>query len=84
MNPDSGSWRETPKVKAWEQNLRGAGCSLDSLSPLNLLNKGDGDLLFALLEAKGRDPEGRPLLPYVLLRGPACVVVPACRNRSTG
>ena len=78
------SWRETPKVKAWEQSLRDAGCSLESLEPLNLLRKRDGNLLFALVEATGRDPEGRPLMPYVLLRGPACVVVPVCRNRLTG
>jgi 8-oxo-dGTP pyrophosphatase MutT (NUDIX family) len=40
--------------------------------------------LFALLEARGTDPEGKPLLPYVLLRGHASVVIPVCRNRATG
>ena len=85
MTKDTNSdWRETPKVKAWEQSLRHAGCSLESLEPLNILRKRDGNLLFALVEAKGRDPEGRDLMPYVLLRGPACVVVPVCRNRHTG
>ena len=77
-------WRESPKVKAWEQRLKDSGCSLESLEPLNILKKRDGDLLFALVEAKGRDLEGNPLLPYALLRGPACVVVPVCRNRITG
>jgi 8-oxo-dGTP pyrophosphatase MutT (NUDIX family) len=85
LNPDSDfAWREAPKVKAWEQSLRESGCSLDSLTPLNLLNKRDGELLFALVEARGRDAENRLLLPYALLRGPACVVIPVCRNRQNG
>ena len=85
---DSNSaWRHAPKVKAWEQSLRDAGCSLESLKPLNILNKPHGNndkLLFALVEAKGSDAEGNPLLPYALLRGPACVVIPVCRHLGTG
>ena len=85
MTPGSDpAWRNAPKVKAWEQNLGNAGCSLDSLTALNILNKRDGNLLFALVEANGRDPEGKPLLPYALLRGSACVVVPVCRNLDSG
>jgi 8-oxo-dGTP pyrophosphatase MutT (NUDIX family) len=83
-NSGSDSWREAPKVRAWEKHLQDAGCSLESLEPLRILNKRDGDLLFALLKATGRDPEGSPLLPYALIRGPACVVVPVCRNKSMG
>jgi 8-oxo-dGTP pyrophosphatase MutT (NUDIX family) len=77
-------WRQAPKVKAWEQGLRDAGCSLQSVDPLHLLRKPGGELLFALLQAAGKDPEGFPLLPYALLRGPACVVVPVCWNPATG
>ena len=84
MTPSSDpAWRNAPKVKAWEQNLRDAGCSLESLTALNILNKRDGDLLFALVKAHGKDPEGKPLLPYALLRGSACVVVPVCHNLDT-
>ncbi len=83
-NPDSGAWRNAAKVKAWEQSVRDAGCSLENVEPVNLIHRRDGDLLFALVKASGRDPEGKPLLPYALLRGPACVVVPVLRNCSTG
>jgi len=84
MSKDPDSWRDSPKVRAWEESLLTAGCSLESVEPLKILDKRSGDLLFALIEAKGRDPEGKPLLPYALIRGPACVVVPVCRNQGTG
>jgi 8-oxo-dGTP pyrophosphatase MutT (NUDIX family) len=83
-SPEDVGWRGAAKVKAWEQSLRDSGCSLESVEPAHLVRKRDGDLLFALLRARGRDAEGRPLLPYAFLRGPACVVVPVCRNRKTG
>ncbi len=84
MTSGPDPWREAPKMRAWEQQVREAGCLLESVEPLQILNKRNGDLLFALIEAKGKDPEGRPLLPYALIRGPACVVVPICRNQATG
>ncbi len=87
MKPNRNSdpdWREMPQVKAWEESLRQEGNSLESLKPLNILRKRDGSPLFALVQAEGKDPEGKPLMPYALLRGPACVVVPVCRNRDTG
>lgn len=71
-------------LREWEGALRGEKWSLDSLQPLNVLKRRDGSALFALLEAQGTDPEGKPMLPYVLLRGDAVVVVPVCRNRATG
>jgi 8-oxo-dGTP pyrophosphatase MutT (NUDIX family) len=72
-------------VRAWEGKLRGEGWALDSLEPRDILNRRHGGgMLFALLNAEGRDPEGKPLLPYVLLRGAACVVVPVVKNRDTG
>jgi 8-oxo-dGTP pyrophosphatase MutT (NUDIX family) len=80
----NGEWRSEPKVAAWEQSLREAGCNLNRLELLRGLYKRDGTLLFALIQATGTDPEGRPLLPYALLRGPACVVVPAITVAETG
>jgi ADP-sugar diphosphatase len=85
-------WRDVPMVRAWEGALRRENWSIDSLRPLNVLGRqGGGEHaapsalpLFALLEARGTDPEGKPLLPYVLLRGSASVVVPVCINRDTG
>jgi 8-oxo-dGTP pyrophosphatase MutT (NUDIX family) len=78
------AWRSEPKVAAWELSLREAGCTLDHLELLRGLHKRDGSLLFALVKATGLDPEGRPLLPYALLRGPACVVVPVITVAETG
>jgi ADP-sugar diphosphatase len=85
-------WRDVPMVQAWERALRQENWSVDSLQPLNVLGRqGGGEHgaspslpLFALLEARGTDPEGKPLLPFVLLRGSASVVVPVCINRDTG
>ena len=72
-------------VRAWEGKLRGEGWTLDSLEPLDILNRRHGEgMLFALLSAEGRDPEGKALLPYVLLRGAACVIVPRVRNAASG
>jgi ADP-sugar diphosphatase len=72
-------------VRAWEHRLDTQGWKLDSLEPLDILNRRHGEgMLFALLNAEGRDPEGKPLLPYVLLRGAACVVVPVVKNRASG
>jgi 8-oxo-dGTP pyrophosphatase MutT (NUDIX family) len=86
MSPDAPEgWREAPMVRAWEHRLGAQGWKLDSLEPLDILNRRHGEgMLFALLNAEGRDPEGKPLLPYVLLRGAACVVVPVVKNRETG
>ena len=77
-------WREWPMVRAWERTLAASGWRLDALKPLNLLARRNGDPLFALLEARGKDPEGRAMLPYVLVRGAAAVVVPECVNGATG
>ncbi len=79
-SPDS--WRQLPKIKTWENRLLDQGCSIEALEPLNLLRKPGGDLLFALIHATGKDPDGIPLLPFALLRGSACVIVPICRHAS--
>lgn len=77
-------WRAWPMIRDWEGALAGHGWKVETLRPLNLLARANGDPLFALLEARGADPEGRPMLPYVLTRGAAAVVVPECVNRATG
>jgi 8-oxo-dGTP pyrophosphatase MutT (NUDIX family) len=77
-------WRAWPMIRLWENALASRDWTIESLKPLNLLARLNGDPLFALLEARGTDPEGRPMLPYVLVRGAAAVVVPECVNRATG
>jgi 8-oxo-dGTP pyrophosphatase MutT (NUDIX family) len=77
-------WREWPMIRLWESALVSRDWTIESLEPLNLLARRNGTPLFALLEARGTDPEGRSMLPYVLVRGAASVVVPECVNRATG
>jgi 8-oxo-dGTP pyrophosphatase MutT (NUDIX family) len=74
--PDIQDWSESEKVRVWRQALIEGGCSLDGLELIAKLDKRDGTLLFALAKAKAFDPDGHPLLPYVLFRGAAVVVVP--------
>lgn len=77
-------WRSWEPLRAWEEKVTGQGWSLEQVRARDLFARRDGGLLFAMIEAEGLDPEGKPLLPYVLLRGAACVVVPVARNRDTG
>jgi 8-oxo-dGTP pyrophosphatase MutT (NUDIX family) len=77
-------WREWPMIRAWEGALASRRWNVESLRPLNVLPRLNGEPLFALLEVRGSDPEARPILPYVLVRGEAALVVPACANRATG
>jgi 8-oxo-dGTP pyrophosphatase MutT (NUDIX family) len=64
--------------------MREAAWELDSVEPRDLLPKRNGDLLFAMLQIAGRDPDGKAALPYVLIRGAASVIVPVARNLDTG
>ncbi len=77
-------FRKEPKVMQWRKTVRTAGCSIRTFSPLQLLYKTNGELLFALCEADVRDPQGRPLDRYVFIRGHAVIVVPMVLNRRTG
>lgn len=81
---EAAAWRAWPMVRQWEDGLAAHGWTLESLKPLNLLMRRNGDPLFVLLEARGRDPESRAMLPYVLVRGAAAMVVPECVNAATG
>jgi 8-oxo-dGTP pyrophosphatase MutT (NUDIX family) len=77
-------FRSEPKVKQWEKTVRGNGCSLNKLTPLSLLHKKNGELLFALCEADVTDPQHHKLPGYIFLRGHAVIVVPLLRNKTTG
>ncbi len=77
-------FRNEPKVRLWENRVRDAGCTIAGLKPLSLLNKKNGELLFALCEADVTDPSGRTLPGYVFIRGHAAIVVPLLINEETG
>ena len=73
-----------PKFRKWRQTLERAGCAIARVTPLHLLQKKNGDLLFGLFDAEVSAPDGKKLLPIVLVRGDACIIVPLIRNRETG
>jgi 8-oxo-dGTP pyrophosphatase MutT (NUDIX family) len=75
---------DEPKVQTWLTRATDAGCTVDEMSPLHLVHRKNGELLFGLFHVKAHDPQGTPLLPILLVRGDACVVVPQVRNRDTG
>ena len=73
-----------PKIRAWMECIRDAGCAIQKIEPLNLLRKKNGELLFALLDADIHSPEGHALPRFVFIRGDACLIVTLVRNRDTG
>jgi ADP-sugar diphosphatase len=73
-----------PKISTWLTLVRNAGCSVRKIKPLSLTRKKNGELLFALLDADIRSPEGYRLPNIVFIRGDACLIVPLVRNRATG
>ena len=73
-----------PKVFSWKKLVTGAGCTIRSIAPLNLLRKKNGELLFALLDCDIRSPEGHNLPNIIFIRGDACLIVTLVRNRDTG
>lgn len=73
-----------PKIQAWIQLVKSAGCVINSVKPLTMVRKPDGSLLFGLLDADIRSPEGASLPNIAFIRGDACLIVPLARNRETG
>lgn len=73
-----------PKIARWKDTVESHGCSVHELQPLSLLERHNGEILFALLEADVRDEADRQLPSWVFLRGDACVIVPLIRNSHTG
>jgi ADP-sugar diphosphatase len=73
-----------PKFLDWKSSLEKAGCSIRSITPRYLFNKRNGELLFGVFEVDATGGDNHPLLPIVVVRGNACVIVPLLRNRTTG
>ncbi|MFC1585008.1 NUDIX hydrolase [Fibrobacterota bacterium] len=75
-------FEDAHKVKLWKKTVQEAGCGIEDLKPINSITKSNGELLFALAETQVT--AGRRLMPYLLIRGHACVVVPQVMQRSSG
>jgi 8-oxo-dGTP pyrophosphatase MutT (NUDIX family) len=78
------SLENEPKVHAWIRLVNDAGCAIAKIDPLAVLHKKNGELLFALLDADVRSPEGHGLPNFVFIRGDACLIVTLIKNRDTG
>jgi 8-oxo-dGTP pyrophosphatase MutT (NUDIX family) len=78
------SYENEPKVRAWKDSVIKAGCTIHSLSPLNLSYKKNNELLFALLKTDVSDPKENKLPEILFVRGNACIVVPQLINKNTG
>ncbi|MBD3418853.1 MAG: NUDIX domain-containing protein [Chitinivibrionales bacterium] len=72
-----------PKIQTWLKRIQQAGCTCRKITPVHILNKRNGEFLFGLFTTSVTDDEGRELLPYLLIRGDACVVVPLLKNSGT-
>jgi 8-oxo-dGTP pyrophosphatase MutT (NUDIX family) len=81
MNPPL---ENEPKIRAWMELVKSAGCIIRKIKPLSLTRKKNGELLFALLDTDVRSPEGHGLPNIVFIRGDACVIVTLVRNHDTG
>jgi 8-oxo-dGTP pyrophosphatase MutT (NUDIX family) len=79
------NFMNSPKVQTWKNTLESAGCSIEKLEPVNLINNSRGELLFALVRTQVIEKSSaRRLLPYALIRGHACVIVPRITHAQTG
>lgn len=75
----------SPKYRAWKRTVESSGCTVGTVRLLlDLPRRSDGSILFAVIDAEVRDPEGRPLPHYALLRGHAAVVVTVVVDQGTG
>ncbi len=73
-----------PKIAAWKQSLINNGCTINTINPLSIYFRPDGELLFALLKADVTAPDGNTIPPIIFIRGHASVIVPVLKNRDTG
>jgi 8-oxo-dGTP pyrophosphatase MutT (NUDIX family) len=78
------NFQNEPKVKTWIKTVEKTGCRVKGIEPVKTISKPGRDMLFALARADVRDPDGNRLLPYVLIRGHACVIVPKLFHSGTG
>jgi len=67
---------QIPKFTRWHQRLLHAGCTVHDVTELHAITKKNSNsLLFGLYRIRATDSDGDPLLPIVLIRGDAVVIV---------
>lgn len=72
------------KFKQWKAVLEKNGIQFNSIVPLHLVHKPNGEIIFALLNVDAQDKKGEKLLPVVLLRGHFVSVLTCFISQETG
>ena len=80
----NSNYTDAPKYKSWIKKIKNSKCKIEKIVPLHIINKPNGELLFALLDADILTPQNEKLLPYIFLRGDASLIVPLIINSDTG
>lgn len=72
------------KFKQWKAILEKNGIQFNNITPLQLVHKPNGEVIFALLNIDAQDKNGEKLLPVVLLRGHFVSVLTCFISQETG
>ncbi len=71
------------KFTSWKKSLLDNDISIRSIDVLNSIHKPNGELLFGLINIDARSPDGRPLLPTVLIRGDYVCILTCLLEKET-
>lgn len=72
------------KYQQWLKSLQENNISVKEITPLHLIHKPNGELIFALLHADAQTSKGEKLLPIALLRGHFVSIVTVLIEKETG
>jgi 8-oxo-dGTP pyrophosphatase MutT (NUDIX family) len=72
------------KYKEYIRSLTRNGLNVKSVTARDVVRKGNGEVLFAMVNVDAASPDGHPLLPTALLRGHFVAVLVALVARETG
>ncbi len=78
------SYPYSPKYIAWKKSIEAAGCHIESMEAIHEIPKREGGLLFGLIRSDIKDPQGRRLMPYAMIRGDGTVIVTVVVNAESG
>lgn len=74
---------ESLKYRQYLRSLKGNDLDVKSITPRDIVRKGNGDVLFAMVNVDAVDNAGEPLLPTALLRGDFVAVLVSLVARET-
>lgn len=72
------------KFRQWKNTLEKNGIQFKGITPLQLIHKPNGEIIFALINIDAQDKNGEKLLPVVLLRGHFVSVLTCLVSQETG